>query len=157
MFIDPTRAGRRFRLTRFERLTAFAMLILLLLTGAFGGYIRECFGQNGHHAIEGIPGGDTSGLKRSARDFRGISALGEEVQSENSCIDRLLFTDLLRPSTPIAKPSRLRHGGFSTSTSRAQLRDAIVRANVLAAGSAKSRAQRTSAAFRELRTVVLLN
>ena len=149
---SPTRAGR---LSRLERLTAFAMLLLLLLAGLLGGFVRECFGQDGHHVIEWVHGSDINDLNQITRSFRGIAVSKEQVRSEKSCTDQLLFTDLLCPSPPIAKPFRHRQIFFPTPTINAILRENVARAAFLAL-PIYCRRKCAVGAIEELRTVVLL-
>jgi hypothetical protein len=153
---SQSQACRAGCLNRFERLMAFAMLLLLLLAGILGGFVRECFGQDGHHAIEWVHGSNISDLNQNTRSVPGIAASNEKARSENSCTDRLLFAELLCPSAPIANPIRIRQAVFPTPAINSILREKLARAAFLAVRP-YCRSKCAVVAIRELQTVVLLN
>jgi hypothetical protein len=78
-----------------------AMLVVLVLTAALSGSLRDCFGQNGHHAIEWTHGAKADHLKQYIRTFQKTSVVGEVIHTgQPDCVDRLIFAETVRPLSP---------------------------------------------------------
>src|SRR5689334_2702706 len=89
------------RFSRFGRTTMQAMLVVLVLTAALSGSLRDCFGQNGHHAIEWTHGAKADHLKQYIRTFQKTSVVGEVIHTgQPDCVDRLIFAETVRPLSP---------------------------------------------------------
>lgn len=106
----------RTRFSRFGRNTVQAMLVVLVLTAALSGSLRDCFSQNGHHAIELVHGEKADHLKQYTRTFRKAFIVGETIHVDQpDCIDRLILSETVRPLSPATafKAPRLRHVSFA--------------------------------------------
>jgi len=104
------------RFTPFGRVTVQVILAVLVLTAALSGYLRNCFGQNGHHAIEWVHGEKLEHIKKHALTLEDISIGATAFHStEPSCIDHLIFAETVRPDSPTAtcKPPQPRHVPFA--------------------------------------------
>jgi hypothetical protein len=104
------------RFTRFGRVTAQMMLAILVLTAALSGSLRDCFGQDGHHAIEWVHGEKLAHAEQHAPTLENISiGAAAFLSAKPFCIDHIIFAETVRTDSPSAtcKPSQPRHVPFA--------------------------------------------
>lgn len=104
------------RFTRLGRVTAQVVLVVLVLTAALSGSLRNCFGQNGHHAIEWVHGEKFEHIEQHTPTLENVSIEATAFRStEPPCIDHLIFAETVRPDSPSAtcKPPQPRHVPFA--------------------------------------------
>jgi hypothetical protein len=106
--------GATSRFSQVWRITAQILLGVLVLSAVLSGSLRECFGQNGHHAIEWLHAGKFEPGKHDARTFQTAVFNTDMLRSaEPPCIDQLIFAGTFRADSPIEfRSSRPRHVPF---------------------------------------------
>jgi hypothetical protein len=156
-FHDETASPAMARSTRCWSITAKIMLAVLVMTVALSGSLRDCFGQNGHHAIEWAHSKNINHLSQYTQTFHDWSAGRSALHSGRSCVDHLIFAKTLRPTSSIGtfKPLRPRHIPFADLAWEHSWRTGLFEPRI----SSRPFARKTSRdpALIALRTIVLLN
>jgi hypothetical protein len=92
------------------------MLVVLVLTAAVSGFLRDCFGHNGHRAIEWTHVAKTNHWQQRIWTFQEASVVVEAIGTSGpDCVDRLIFSETVCPPSSAAtlKAPRLRYVSFA--------------------------------------------
>jgi hypothetical protein len=145
------------RFSRVGRMTARMMLGLLVLTAVLSGSLRECFGQNGHHAIEWLHGEKLEPGKQHTPALRSVPFDTDILRSTDpSCVDQLIFAETLRADPPLEfRPPRFRHIPFVAVTQAHSIRAGFLGSSSIWQHFACKGLR--DPALTTLRTIVLLN